>query len=120
MARRPRGSPATTGCVAGPVPPRARHHTPRNGSSIAGTPRLRPNPEHERARGLKRRPRPRRVSDPYRWNTYDVISEHSSTISNLGFTQAIIFASNQRVRFTDNVRRMIVELSADDPHVVGA
>ena len=32
----------------------------------------------------------------YRWNTYDVTSEHSSTISNLGFTQ-VIFASNLSV-----------------------
>ena len=40
--------------------------------------------------------RPRRASAAYRWNTYEVTSEHSSTISNLGFTH-VIFASNQSV-----------------------
>ena len=34
--------------------------------------------------------RPRRASAAYRWNTYEVTSEHSSTISNFGFTHVIV------------------------------
>jgi leucyl aminopeptidase len=48
-----------------------------------------------------------------------VISEHSSTISNLGFTQ-VMSASNRVCDFTDNVLRMKVEVNAGDPHGAGA